>query len=548
MLVNAIGPVSVSFGKKKKDIVVAHDQQKIQKLQQLDDMLRGIIKEIGGIDQYTTFEANLLKAQEKIKRLRVETEEAWGSCPPALKQKLAALDKMDHQLEQIGQAFEEINGSIDKDKPGLIIPGGDKKSGSGGLITDPADVMGAYNSLPKSTDEILRNLNQKTMPKSSGLLTTEELKNSLSEISKPDWSFEKLNSQDAAIYPKLQGQLLIGSYKEIVNNQIELIDKKLSELKEKGGQLIPQTGIKLYSPETTGKIMALETARLRRSTLKESILMPGVIENLDKPDRMLQPVPGAAPEVFKIDKQYMPDKSEVKEILALNKAYKPVLNKLFPDGLNMYIVPGYFEGKTGDMEGGMCIPGHADQGIWLNSYDNESREAYFSMLENQTAVLRDVKLKHPSVLKGNKDRARAVAHEIAHVISYKLMEKDQAAQKSDSDSLILIASPTQGVDFFNAWKMLRTGAKLNGNETHRTETRGLTDADLMNLHKAIDYEMIAEDIRMTVTGDKLPAYSRLTGIFDSTPEGQKQLEKVKSFLTDCLLKDIEPAEALQKHL
>jgi hypothetical protein len=551
MMINDVVKPHVSFGK-KSDLIISHDRRNVQKLQKLNDMLGKIIKDIGGINDYSTFDANVIKAQEKIEQLRKETIDAWGTCPSALKPKLQRLDQMQDQLTAIQEAYKKINKDIDEETPGLIVPGQSKESKDkkgDKILTDTMDIMALYNSLPKNGEDIKRLFAEKGSAREvkTSNLTSTELKGALSEMEKPQWDFAKLNAQDAAIYPKLQNQLLVGDIKQIIDDQVKLIDKKLSELKENNGKMVPAVGVKVFGPETTGKIMALETAKLRRTTLQESILMPGVIENLDKPDVMLQPVPYAAPEAFKIDKTHVPSKQEIMEILELNKPYKPVLNKLFPDGLNLYVVPGYFDSKSGDIEGGMCIPGQPDAGVWLNSYDNEMRHQYFTMLEKQTALLREVDIKQTSTLRGNKDRARALAHEIGHVISYKIEENEKASQPAEKSSSIVLSS-ADGVGFIDAWKSLRMGAELNGHENHKNETRGLSEANLKNLRMAIDLEMIAEDIRIAMTDQNLPAASRLTGIQDQTETGQKQLANVKAYIKECLLEDKQPTEAMLKYV
>lgn len=534
------------FGNNQSKIVTTHNQQKVDSLKKLHDRLGEIIRTIGGITPQQTPEGNIFKAKERIAALRRETRQAWGSCPSALEHKLGQLDKLDRELSQIREGLKVVGESIDNEKPGqLILPGGNNSTDGSGMITDTLDILAAYNSLPKDPAEIKRQMAEKgsALPKTDRL-TTEELKSSFKLLEKENWDFEKFNAEDCKIYPKLKDQLIMGPLKEAITDQIKVIDKKLAELKESGKQ-IPEVGVKLHSPSTTGKIMALETAKLRRSTLFQRLITPGLEDNLGSPDLMVQPIPSGPPQAFKIDKAFVPNAAQMKVALELNKPYKHILEKLFPEGLNMYVVPGYFTGKTGDIEGGMAIPGHPEAGVWLTSYNTEKRYDLVSALELATGAMKGMTRVTPSVLSnGDKDRARALAHEIGHAISYKLINDDKA-QAGEKPASSIIVSLSNEVDFMSGWKGIRATAKLNNNDLDHRETRYMSDSDKLSLIEFVNYEKIAEDIRMTITGDKITASSKMTGIFDQlTPEGQKQLDRAKDYIKKCLIEGKTAAEAL----
>jgi len=303
---------------------------------------------------------------------------------------------------------------------------------------------------------------------------------------------------------------------------------------------VPEVGIKVYTPGITGKILALETAKLRRLTVQDSKNLPENIDEemqkiieqkLSSPDILAQPVPFSIPAFFKIDKSFIPTKPEFQEIMKLNEPYKPVLNKLFPEGLKVFTVPGYSDDRLGDIEGGMSIPGYPDKGVWLSSYDYKERYTYSGTIERNIGRTRGITVDTPSVLNGNKDRARALAHEVGHVISYKIENN-----RLDSDDL-------SDVSFTDGWKMHRKNAELN-DSTYKNYARLMTTGNLNNLRRFIDYEMIAEDIRQALTEDKIPASSAITGVFDHSKEGKTKLGDVKDYIRKCLLEGKSPTEVI----
>lgn len=543
MLSIGVRNTSIAFGQESK-IVTTKNGLNFQQLKQVQDTIDNVIREIGGVSgAVPNNEIKIAKALEKMKQLRRETQEAWGACPSALKQKIDKLDKLETTLKSCSEAFNNISDAIDKEPEGLILPESCKKDTDKKIITDSSEIISAYNQLLLSKTKIGEILPKGAQSEIFNASAIKEIKAVTTTLKQDNWDFAKFNELDSKVYSKIKDTLLIGNHKKTVEAQLELIEQKLQELKDNKGVFIKEVGVKVYSPETTGKIMALETAKLRRTTLKQTFIMPGVSENLDKADVMLQPISAGAPIAFKIDRSFIPKKTDINQLLNLNKNYQPVLNKLFPDGLPVFIVPGYINDQFGSIEGGMSIPGSSKEGVWLNSYDTEERYTNSSMKEKTTARLREVPNLNPSVLKGNKDRARALAHEIGHAISYRLMELDQAkiADKAPSSGLLLT---NNDIDFMTAWEGLRTGAKYNNSEKDKHDSRYMSDDNKAMLYKFVDYETVAEDIRIALTGKELPASSKMTGIFDHTEEGNKQIAKSINFLRKVLLEDISPADAL----
>jgi len=529
-----VGNVSnkqVSFIK-NNDISISRDPQNFKNIKVLQDRLNQIVKEIGGIEKASSIPESVLRSQFKIEKLRKETIEAWSNQPTALKAKLERLDQLNQELTMINQLLKQVSADIKKEPSGLIIPDKEK------LITDSLEIISIYNSLPNDKQKSQNIIKNKTLAPAK-TLSIKEIKAPIQEINKDNWNYSKLNAEDSNVYAKLKDFLLIGEVKDVLKEQTQAIDTKLAELKEKKGKFIPEVGVKLYSPNDTGRILALETAKLRRSNLSSTIISPGD-ENLVSPDILAQPSP-AGTLFFKIDKRFIPSKVEMQEILRLNKPYKPVLNKLFPEGLNVYMVPGYTNDKYGDIEGGLSIPGHPESGIWLNSYNIQDRYSYTSALENNLANIREVKGFHPSVLQGNADRARALAHEIGHAITYKTLNDEAELNKDNKNDTIVMLSSAE-IDLISGWKGLRLGTKLNNID--KSDTRFLSKADKQNLYLFADYEMLAEDIRMALTEKDIPASSAMSGIYDQTKEGEAKKAKVTDYLRKCLLENKTPVEAI----
>ncbi|OGH98105.1 MAG: hypothetical protein A2104_05650 [Candidatus Melainabacteria bacterium GWF2_32_7] len=526
---------------KNNNIIVPYNQKNLKNLQDLQDRLNRIIKEIGGIGESSSMSESILLAQDKIKKLDKETKEVWSSCPPKLAEKIKKLNQLNQELKIISESITQVNKDIDKKKPEIVTPGKENKEK---LITDSLEIRAIYNSLPKSPKDNV-NAIKKSLPEN--ITPTQELKDSLQDIEKDDWDFSVVNAKDSKIFSKLKNYLVIGDTKNIINKQIEVIDSKLAEIKDKKGKFIPEVGVKLYEPEDTGKILALETAKLRRVSLNSKIILPDIDKNLVYPDILAQPSPGSTL-FFKIDKRFIPSKEEIKEILEFNKPYKPILNKLFPDYLNIYMIPGYVNKKDGDKRGGRYIQEQPGQGILLHAYNVNDRYHQTSSAERIIAEMREINDLQPSVLEGNKDRARALAHEIGHAISYEMIKKDSIKHPSKPSSIIVNSSA--GINFLDGWKSLRSMSRLNlnTNETKSNNTKNLSVYDKAKLDAHVDYEMIAEDIRMAIIGESLPASSAMTGIFDHTKEGKSEMDKSIGYLKKCLLENKTPIEAIMDNI
>ena len=529
----------LSFGEQEKSSIVINRQNEANKLRMLNERLNSIIREIGGLGLSSDNSGNIQMALAKIQMQKQETQEAWGNCPKALKEKLNRLNSLKNDLNRINDLINEANQEIESKQQSneLILPGNNKDNSE--LITG-MDALAAYNSLKKAPAFIKGQDIKKVFGDS---IRQEELENSLKELKKDDWNFEKLNADDSKIYPKLSKQLIIGGIKTTVEKQIKTIDEKLVQLQTEKGVFIPEVGIKVYDPKVTGQILALETAKLRRISVQNPICFANMEQKLSAPDILAQPIPSDSPIFFKIDKRFIPKKFEFQQILKLNEPFKPVLNKLFPDGLNVFMIPGYTDGKMGDIEGGVSVPDCPDKGIWLNSYNFKERYNYTSNLEHIVSNLRGIKDLNPSVLKGSDDRARALAHELSHAISYKL-ENNYKMENNQKDSQDLLIN-SGNVSFFDGWKMLRINAKSQYNDkTLKDDARFLTKSSLNNLRQCFEYEAIAEDLRQTFTEENIPAASSMTSIFDQTEEGKEQLSNVKNYIRKCLLEDKSPAEVI----
>jgi len=531
----------LNFGDQDKPKLVINRQNDANKLTVLNERLNFIIKEIGGIGLSADNLGNITIALAKIAMLRQETQNAWGTCPTALKQKLNRLDSLKNELCRISESINEANQEIDSKQQNneLILPESCKDKLD--IITG-MEALSAYNLLNRKPV----NSRETEIKKLYGdAIRQEDLENSLKELKKDDWSFEKLNAEDSKIYPKLSKQLLIGGIKTTIEKQLETIDKKLTKIQTEKGIFVPEVGLKVYDPKTTGQILVLETAKLRRISVQNPISSPGVEQKLCMSDMLAQPIPTDSPVFFKIDKRFIPKKIEIQQILKLNEPFKPVLNKLFPEGLNVFMVPGYMDGKMGDIEGGMSIPGYSDKGVWLNSYDYKERYNYTSSLEKVIGSLRGVNDINPSVLRGSDDRARALAHEISHAVCYKL-ENNYQQENNQKDSNILLTD-CGNVSFSDGWKMLRTNTQYN-DRTLKMDARFMTKSSLSNLRQFFEYETIAEDIRQTLTEKNIPASSSMTSMFDHTEEGKEQLSKVKNYIRKCLLENKSPADVIFSHV
>ncbi len=524
----------LSFGDQKPPLVLTNNANNTKELYVLTERINAVIKEIGGINLYSDNTGNIQIALAKIEMLRLDTQRAWGNCPSALEQKLNRLDLLKNELNGISDLLGETNQNIDshQQNKGLILPKKELDLVSG------IDALTAYNLLDRNPSNIQENKIRKLC---LNAISQESLENSLKEIKKSDWNFEKLNAEDSKIYPQLSTQLIMGNIKTTIEKQIKTLDEKLIKLQNEKGTFVTEVGVKVYDPKVTGQILALETAKLRRISVQSPIIMPNIEQRLSNPAILAQPIPSDFPLFFKIDKKFIPKKVELQQILKLNEPFKPVLNKLFPEGLNVFMVPGYTDDKMGSIEGGISLPGYPDKGIWLNSYDFKERYNYTSNLEKVIGALRSVSAVKPSVLKGSNDRARALAHEIAHSISYKL--ENNHKQKNIPKASGLLVTDCGNINFADGWRMLRTNVQFN-DRSLKDDARFMTKGSLGNLRQVFEYEAIAEDIRTALTDKNLPAASSMTSFFDQTEEGKKQVINIKNYVCKCLLEDKSPSEVI----
>ena len=501
----------LSFGDQNPPLVVTNNANNTKELYALTERINSVIKEIGGINLYSDNSGNIQIALAKIEMLRLDTQRAWGNCPSVLEQKLNRLELLKNELYGISDLMSETNQKIDSHQQnnGLILPKKELDLVSG------TDALTAYNLLDRNPSDTKENKIRKLY---SNAISQKSLENSLKEIKKSDWNFEKLNAEDSKIYPQLSTQLIMGNIKTTIEKQIKTLDEKLIKLQNEKGTFVPEVGVKVYDPKVTGQILALETAKLRRISVQNPITMPNIEQKLSNPAILAQPIPSDFPLFFKIDKKFIPKKVELQQILKLNEPFKPVLNKLFPEGLNVFMVPGYTDDKMGSIEGGISLPGYPDKGIWLNSYDFKERYNYTSNLEKVIGALRSVSAVKPSVLKGSNDRARALAHEISHAISYKL--ENNHKQKNIPKASGLLVTDCGNINFADGWRMLRTNVQFN-DRSLKDDARFMTKGSLGNLRQVFEYEAIAEDIRTALTDKNIPAASGMTSFFDQTEEGKK---------------------------
>ncbi|MEI7475693.1 MAG: hypothetical protein WCK67_13035 [bacterium] len=404
------------------------------------------------------------------------------------------------------------------------------------LITNSLEALAAYNSISRNgigrPKEGLINQNQ---------LSVADISSSLDDVSNEKFDWKKFNKKDASFYSQLNTQLLFSDEKEVITKQIDILADKITNIKEKEAKPSPKTGLNVYLPETTGKIMSLEAAKLRRETLLSSIINPIAEEKLSQPNIIAQSIKGQQAQFFEIDEEHSPNENQIKEVLSLNSPYKPVIERLFNKGLDVFFVPGHADKEFGNIEGGLCLADNPDAGVWIEAYDVENRYIHMATKEKALAELNEVKNFKPSVLSDNKDRARALAHELGHVISFKLMDLNS---EENQDNSVFSLDISSGIDFMQGWKTLRMGGKLNDDRIIRNERKYMDDESIENLNSAVDYEMVAEDIRTAITGGNIPASSKMTGISDQSENGKKQLSSVENYIKNCLLNEKSPSEAL----
>lgn len=528
-------PKQSSFGNSSKPII-CRNQQNYSNLESLKKDLNDVISQIGGIEIRSNLENDILIAQEKIRMLKADTRKGYANAPKLMQQRLSQLDNLNKKLQQIQRASNSVLNQIENEPKSLILP--EKASDkSGNLVLNSLEALAAYNSMAGKKNSLSNNVANVTEQ-----VSVNEIRNSLDLASKENWDWKKFNKHDALMYSNLRSQLLFGEEKEIISNQINEIDNKILELRQNKSLFSEKTGLNVYSPDSTGRLMSLEAAKMRRENLLTSIINPMIDEKLTQPNIIAQSVKGQPAQFFVIDNRNVPNENEIEQILELNSSYKPVINNLFENGLDFYVVPGHADKDFGDVEGGLCLAENPDAGVWLESYDIEKRFMHMAVKEKALAGLEEIEDFKPSALNDNTDRARALAHELGHVVSFKLMQNDELNDNS-SQGLILNAS-SGDVGFMQGWQLLRAGYKLNEDRIIRNERRYMDDESISNLTSAVEYEMLAEDIRQAVTGDVIQASSKMTGIFDQGEKGKSQFDSVQDYIKACLFDGKKPSEAV----
>lgn len=519
--------------------IISKDTQNYSNLTVLKEELNKIIAKIGGIEIRSDFDGDILIAKEKIKMLKSQTNKAYENAPKILQQRTAELNFYDKRLSALQKSATSTFKAVENEKSELILPD-EKTNEKKELITNSLEALAAYNSISKNKSQRPENFSAEQK-----LISMAEISSSIDDTKEKTFDWKNFNKKDALFYSKLKNQLIFTDEKDLISNQIEFLTKKISELKQNESKTSLKTGLNVYLPESTGKIMTLDAAKLRRENLLNTIINPITDENLSKPNIISQSIKGQATQFFEIDEANSPDNNQIKEILALNSNYKPIINQLFEKGLDLYIVPGHSAKEFGAMEGGLCLPDNPDAGIWLEAYDVENRYAHMATKEKALAHLNEAENFKPSALPDNKDRARALAHELGHVISFKLMDKKKDDNKINS---ILSLDSSSGIDFMQGWKTLRIGCKLNDDRIIRNERKYMDEESIENINSIVDYEMVAEDIRTAITGEEIPASSKMTGIYDSSKEGKKQLTSVENFIQSCLLDNKTPSTSLFENI
>jgi hypothetical protein len=522
---------NISFASKidEKPIIISSANGNLKIMQNRKSLLDGIITRIGGINLKTTGVTcdDAMIVQAEIEQLKETVKKKQVMIPKVQEKRLKELDKLSRQAKKIQLAEENDRKKHNDPMPGLLIPSFKV------ILPTSSDIaaLSVFNIGKIKKDSSISDDDFQPMN-----ITLHELKESLNSINEIDWDYEEFNRKDASLFPKIKHGFIDSDFNKEKTEQIKIIDKKLIELK-KQGEFLPKNGLRVFYPETTGKIMALETAKLRRTFADTLICAPELEKVLGHSQIMVQPVENfSTPLFFKIDKSFLPSKQDLKEIFKLNEPYKPILNDLFPDGLNVFVTPGYTTDSLDHLSGGISIPSSPESGVWLNSYNIKERFSSVSNLEKFIAKVRDIVNFTPSVLKGNADRARALAHEFGHVISYKkiLNEKNNSVNNSIT---------SLSLDFLSGWKNYRDQAKLHlTDKLSKKHIKNMDEQNKQNYNQIVEFEMLAEDIRIAITGDTIPASSKMTGIYDCTAEGLKNLQKTVSYIQQVLLKHKTPLE------
>ena len=511
-------------------LLIAQNQQAIRAICASQDALSNVITQIGGLDDEKTGDLaeSVLKAKAKIARLKVTTKQAWSTSPESLREKMTRLAGLERTLEEV-QRVSDRSFMHAGDEQSIYLP--KRPLASGNVLGDTLQILAHYNALPTDTKNTIRIVSNPHSYSDN----VDKMNLAISDL-EGNWSFQKFNRKDCRFYETLTQEPLSLEEKHILSAQIITIDKKIDELKKNKAVNVPELHARLYKPEVMGQILALETAKFRRSVLIDPLKNEIKHEYLKNPQFFVQT--GETPLLIKIDNQFWPTDTEIAEMIELNKAYKPILERLFPQPININLLPGHEETVDGFVGKGFNFARNPEQGVWISSCDFAPLAAEHNSSYRYKATEYGIENYLPSAIESSTDRSRVLAHELGHIVAFRQIQLD-----SDQASPGKLITDINEMKFFEIWKGLRVESKAFAG-------KGKIFTPLHNMLSplGIAYEMVAEDIRIAVTGDKVSASSRISGIFDQTAEGRPHFEKTIAFLQDFLIARKPILECLMKHM
>ena len=519
-----------NFSSKKinqeKKVVSQKNNNDKKDLLDLYNELINVTQQIGGVSKSFGIESDIEFSKAKIQQLKDETKKAWSNAPKILEEKLNSLDLINARLDSIKARYDKIRPDDINKKQEIFFP--EKPQ----ILTNQSELNAMYVKL-QSAQNTSNNSRLKSL--SNSALPLAALSKSLRLLDTDDWDFKEFNKQDSMVFSKLKNNIIFKHDKEKIKKQIEDIDTRLINLRDNGYNHQDSTNLNIFYPNETGKLLALETAKLRRESLLQDIVLDDSDQYLDNPNILLMPTSTGIKLPFLIDEKNTLNEYKINEVTNANNKY--ILKELFPRGLNTYFIPGYPAQKGGYLNGGECLPSDPDAGVFINSYDYNEKYEYLSLLEKTLAASRGLKSFIPSVLSGEEDVKRALAHEIGHVVSYKFNKIEQS--KTEQNDLL-----NTKISFMTGWQSLRMESKrhLNTNDLNPRETKYLTPESKANITQSIEFEMLAEDIRLALNQNTQTS-SKMTGIYDQSEEGHKHYSKILNFIRAVLQDKIDPTDA-----
>lgn len=530
MINTTINPKTLSFKQNPRIIQVAGEDVKLEKIH---NRLNEVVHDLGGIEaekkEYQRLNPGknigiietVYLAKSRSDKLETEIKQHYGARPDMLQHKLGEIAKVKKVLEKLETAakleFKQVESPtlIDPSAPkgfhgnslGILLPDGIEKESQ--LIKADVGTLHAYTGIYD---------------------TVVEMKNALSPLEKPDWDFETFNKKDAKLYSSLKDQILTSDMTDILRAQLGDIKSKIAEIKDSPTMHDPSLNVDVFSAEDTGRLLALETAKLRRENLTNSIQLvsdlsilsnggtddlSAVKDNLKKPDLLARSLPDGDIAYYTMSKDYAPTNDEIFEALSLNQAFQPILDEKVKDGVDVFFVPGMKAGIENRLAEGIVDMSGKKPEIWLNSYNP---------MEKYTAYASDASVQHlsrenedfkPAVLTGNDERARNLANKLGQVVAEKIIAE---TEKQVGSSLILQAGD---FDFLSGWKTYREG----------TDT----------------LDTLAEDIRIAFTEKMIPASSSETGTYDQSELGENAYKEAIEYTRGCLKEHKSPSAFLMDH-